>query len=190
MEQASLHRLSDEDLVLCYRAGNNAALVELVARYIDLSDRKIGRYPHLLKEAEDVKQEALIAFLHAVSRYDANKGASFATYVNFCTDNAIKNFLLHISAKKIQMLKSALPIDQLETIGQGRDNPEEILIHRESFADLEAAIERRLSEFERDVLFCFLDGKTYEQIAENLSSNPKAVDNALQRVRRKLRDCQ
>lgn len=189
MDKTVLKHLSDEELISLYRTGNNAALVELVARYIDLSDKKIGRYPHLLKEAEDVKQEALIAFLNAVKQYDVEKGASFATYVNLCTENAIKNFLFHISAKKIQLLRFALPIEQVEELGQREDNPEDIVIRREHLAALEQAIAERLSEYERDVLFEFLDGKGYDQIAKTMDSNTKAVDNALQRVRRKLRDC-
>ncbi len=190
MEESSIHTLSDEALIQQYRQGQNGAIVELVSRYLTLADKKIGRYPRLLKEAEDVKQEVLITFLHAVSRYREDKGASFATYVNLCTDNTIKNFLTHISAKKIQLLQWAALGDELQSAQDLSANPENIIIDREKFKSLEQAIAERLSDLEREVLFSFLEGKTYHEIAAIRHTSEKSVDNALQRVRTKLRDCQ
>lgn len=189
MSNTALPPQTDEQLIAQYKQGDNAALVELVARYIDLSDKKIGRYPHLLREAEDVKQEALITLLQAVSRYDPARGASFKTYVNLCTDHTISNFLLHVSAKKIRLLSEAIPLEDVQKELLDHDNPEQRLIDRERYEQVEQAIQQRLSDFEREVLFYILEGKRYAEVALLLCCSEKAVDNALQRLRKKLEDC-
>lgn len=188
MEQIQL--LSDEELIVRYRAGDNQALAELAARYSGLADKKVAKYPFLKEEADDARQEALIAWMNAVKSYDAEKGASFRTYVSRCFDNAIKNFMIKSSAKKLQLLKQAVPFEELgdaKLEGAMANNPEEIYIDKERYHQLMEKIQMDLSEFERNVLFCYLDGKSYNQISISFNSSQKAVDNALQRVRRKLK---
>lgn len=180
----------DEALLAAYHSGDNGGLVILIARYIEVIDKKLaaGRYFNIDKE--DVKQEALIALLNAVQTYQDGKGASFATFAGKCLDNSIKNSILKLSSHKLRLLLDALPLEETENqrlTGTVQDNPEEIYIGKEQYELLLNQIHVTLSEFEKNVLFCFMDGACYQDISEKLLASPKSVDNALQRVRRKLK---
>ena len=188
--QEDFQHASDEELISLYRAGNNRGLVLLVTRYLEVIDRKLKGFPNLSGEYDDAKQEALISLVNAVKTYDQTKQTSFSTYAGHCIDNAIKNFAVKLSAKKLRPLKYAVSIEEAdlsESLDYSKDNPERIYIDREQLKRLFQMIELDLSEFEKNVLFCYLDGKSYNQISATLGSSQKAVDNALQRVRKKLK---
>lgn len=189
-KEDSLELLTDEELIEVYHQGQNSGLVLLVARYIELIDRKLRAYPFFTEETEDVKQEALISLLHGIRTFDSKRDVKFVTYASRCIDNSIRNSISKASAQKIQLLKNAVPIDQLdglENFDLNKTNPEEIYIDKEEYSLLLDKIHVDLSEFEKNVLFCYLDGKSYDEISVTLSSSQKAVDNALQRAKRKLK---
>jgi RNA polymerase sporulation-specific sigma factor len=188
--QKDFQHYSDEELISLCHAGNNTGLVLLVTRYLEVIDRKLKGFPNLSGEQDDAKQEALISLVNAVKTYDQTKQTSFSTYAGHCIDNAIKNFAVKLSAKKLRPLKHAVSIEEAdlsESFDSSKDNPEQIYIDREQLKKLFQMIELDLSEFEKNVLFCYLDGKSYNQISATLGSSQKAVDNALQRVRKKLK---
>ena len=188
--QEDFQHASDEELISLYHAWNNRGLVLLVTRYLEVIDRKLKGFPNLSGEYDDAKQEALISLVNAVKTYDQTKQTSFSTYAGHCIDNAIKNFAVKLSAKKLRPLKYAVSIEEAdlsESLDYSKDNPERIYIDREQLKRLFQMIELDLSEFEKNVLFCYLDGKSYNQISATLGSSQKAVDNALQRVRKKLK---
>lgn len=188
--QDDFQNYSDEELLSLYHTGNNAGLILLVTRYLEVIDRKLRGFPNLSGEYDDAKQEALISLVNAVKTYDQTKQTSFSTYAGHCIDNAIKNFAEMLSAKKLRPLKHAVSIEEAdlsESLSDSRDDPEQIYIDREQLKKLFQMIEFDLSEFEKNVLFCYLDGKSYNQISAILGSSQKAVDNALQRVRKKLK---
>ncbi len=181
---------NDEDLVRKYHNGDNSGLIELFSRYVDVIDKKIASAKYSVADKDDVKQEALISLLNAVKTFDANKGASFHTYANICIDNAVKNSLTKASARKVRILSEAVSLDEIgkdKTVFDEGDNPEKLYIDKEGYLSLLSKIDIHLSDFEKTVLFCYLDGNSYEQIANKLGSSQKAVDNALQRVRKKLK---
>lgn len=183
--------ISDEALVARYHQGDNSGLVELIARYLKVIDGKLRARPYPFGDEEDLKQEALIGLLQAVRTYRPDKGAKFATYADRCIGNALRNAMMKISAKKLRFLREMVPIEHAED-AQGMDlsennNPEQIYIDQEQYQQLLDKIETGLSDFEKSVLFYYLDGKSYNQIGVMLGSSPKAVDNALQRIRRKLK---
>lgn len=186
--ELSIEQESDERLIERYHLGDNRGFILLVARYIEIIDRKLLGYPFLREDAEDIKQEALITFLNAVKTFDFDRGFKFATYAGTCLDNSIRNSIKKSSAKKLQMFQNAVSIDTADhenlLIG---NSPEEIYIDKERYLLLLDKINVNLSDFEKNVLFCYLDGKSYHQISASLNSSQKAVDNALQRVRRKLK---
>ncbi|MGI5958885.1 MAG: sigma-70 family RNA polymerase sigma factor [Massiliimalia sp.] len=184
-------QITDEALVSQYHAGDNDGLVQLIARYLGVIDAKLKSRPYPFGDEEDLKQEALIGLLQAVRTYQPEKGAKFATYADRCIGNAVRNAMMKISAKKIRFLWEMVPIEHAEN-AEGMDlsennNPEQIYIDQEQYLQLLKKIEQELSDFEKSVLFYYLDGKSYNQIAVMLTSTPKSVDNALQRIRRKLK---
>lgn len=181
---------SDEALVLAYHQGDNSALAELMVRYADWVDQKVRRYPELGPDAEDAKQELMVALVRAVTGYDAGKGAAFRTYLNRCMENAMTSFLLNRQTKKAAVLRDAVPIDEVDEqrlLSDASANPEDQIILQERFHTMELLIAQHLSPFEQEVLFYYLAEYSYEEIAGSLHCSVKSVDNALQRIRRKLK---
>ena len=135
-------------------------------------------------EQEDALQEGIIGLFAAVKTYDPNRGVKFETYAASCIQNAVTAAQRAAGRKKNGPLNNSLPLDEEHS----SPGPEEITIRKEQMEATLEAISTRLSPFEREVLDCFLDGSSYQQIAEQLGRTPKAVENALFRLRRKLRN--
>ena len=180
---------SDEELIASYHQGDNTALATLIARYAGWADRKVRANEALGSDAEDAKQELLVALVRAVSGFQPAEGVQFRTYVNRCMDHAMTNFLLHLRTKKSAVLTDAVPIEDLDErfLCDFSVNPEETVILQERFHSIETLVAQMLSSFEQKVLFCYLADDSYEEIANQLNCSVKAVDNALQRIRRKLK---
>lgn len=176
----------DEQLIEAYRHGDNASLVSLISRYLGVIDGKLNRAAVRPSDRDDLKQEALMALLNAVRFFDPARGAKFSTFADRCMENAIRGALQQQNTKKARLLSEALPIDDAGELASG-ENPEDLYIDREGYRVMLGKIEVNLSEFEKNVLFSYLDGNNYAQIATLLGSSQKSVDNALQRVRRKLK---
>ena len=176
----------DEQLIEAYRHGDNASLVSLISRYLAVIDGKLGRAAVRMPDRDDIKQEALVALLNAVRYFDPARGARFSTFADRCLDHAIAGALRQQNTKKARLLSEAVPIDDAGEIASG-ESPEDLYLDRERYRLLLGKIEVNLSEFEKNVLFSYLDGNSYAQTAALLGSSQKSVDNALQRVRRKLK---
>ncbi len=137
-------------------------------------------------EYDDIVQECMIAVFHAIISYDETKGASFLTYSNTCIENAAVSAVRSANRQKHLFLNSAVPLTEAhESIKE--QSAEEIVFTSESYNNALKDIQNRLSTLEKNVLFAFLDGSSYMQIAKHLNITEKAVDNALQRIRAKLR---
>ena len=149
-------------LELCAKGNEDAANV-LVVRYLSLVHRKASVRRGRSLETDDLSQEGLIGLMDAIRTYRPDGGSSFATYASVCIDNRIRKAVARTN------------------------NPESILIERERLQSLKRKMESLLSPFEREVLSCYVKGFSYEQMANMLHTTSKAVDNALQRVRRKLK---
>ena len=131
---------------------------------------------------EDLLQEGKLAFLSAVSSFQPGKGASFRTYVAVCVSHRVASALRR-SAKAFE---EALPEDFLIPGARNMD-PQDIFAAMEETRRIMEAMHSQLSRLERSVIEGYLAGESYEAIARRLSVGPKTVDNALQRVRKKLR---
>lgn len=185
-----MHRFSDEKLVSMYKKENHEALAFLIARYIDVINIKLRNYKLLDCDFEDAQQEVLISFLNVVNTFDESKNVKFKTYANRCLDNSIKNYLNKIFTKKSIVDRSVLKLDDeidVRSFITDKENPENIYEDKVLYNELLDKIQVELSEFEKNVLFYYLDGKSYSEISTLSNSTQKAVDNALQRVRRKLK---
>jgi len=131
---------------------------------------------------EDLLQEGKLAFLSAVSSYSPGKGASFRTYVAVCVSHRVASAL----RRSAKVFEEALPEDFLIPGARSMD-PQDVFAAMEETRRIMEAMHSQLSRLERSVIEGYLAGESYEAIGRRLSVGPKTVDNALQRVRKKLR---
>ncbi len=183
--------LTDEQLVRMAASGDRLAADRLCARYIPLVGLRASAFydGSGVNGREDLGQEGFIGLIEAMRRYDDRVGASFRTFAVLCIDRRMTS-VIRASLRKKKVPESALVwLDDEETpdisSGEG-DNPESRVIALDEYENLCNRIKSVSSEFEGKVLALFLRGMSYQMIAAELSSTEKAVDNALQRVRKKL----
>ncbi len=137
-------------------------------------------------EYEDIAQECMIALFRAIISYDSEKGATFSTYACACIENAAVSALRSANRKKHMALNTAVPLtDTDESVNE--QSAEDVVFKSESYSTAIKHINNKLSQLEKNVLFAFLDGASYSVIASRLNITEKSVDNALQRIRAKLR---
>ena len=178
--------LSDEFLVLKAQNGSEQSFNILVNRYYPLIRKKA--YGFLSADNDDLIQEGLLGLWSAVQSYRQDKSTSFKTYASKCMDNRM------ISKSKKGKSKKTVPAEQLIYLDsddskqiENNKNPEQSFIEQESYMNAVKRIRAVLSDRELKILSYYLSGYTYVQIGKILSCDTKSIDNAIQRVRRKLR---
>lgn len=185
----SLAKYSDNRLVELIRESNDDAFDVLAGRYLPVIRAKAAAYGGAKTEFDDFIQEGFLAFLHAVKSFDENAGASFSTYVGICIQ---RRFL---SVYKSEKRQKNIPADRIIPLYDGSItqtaepgvSPEQELIDKEAYLQMVERIKKLLTPFEQKVLSFYLGGLTYAQAADALKTTAKSVDNALQRIRKKLR---
>lgn len=196
MKQQLLHQdlfaKTDMELLELYHNGRQDAVSVLLARYASLINHKVANYNiNSGIDRDDMKQEAYMGLFNAVRTYDCNRNTGFQTYASHCIANKLKNLFASVTTNKAKMLKSAVSFDEIEDYKllseQKTTNPEFIFIQNENYESLLSLTQSVLSDFEREVMFLYLNGCDYRFIAAKLNSSQKSVDNALQRARRKLK---
>ena len=184
---------SDETLCGLAADGRRDAEEELVKRYF--RQVRVCARPYFLAggDSEDLVQEGLLGLLDAIREFDSRRDAAFATFAQVCVQNRLRSAVRSAAREKHMALNAAVPLEEQETSESGRgrgrrapENPEDLVIAREAWQEETARLERTLSSFEREVLGQYLDGYSYQEIARATGKPPKAVDNAVQRIRRKL----
>ena len=187
--------LPDEDLCALAKAGDRGAEEILVARYNRLVRTCARPYFLVGGDSEDLTQEGMVGLIHAVREYDAAKDASFRTFAEVCIRNRLYSVLRDAVRDKHLPLNQSVPLDtpyfdsNSYTSGThhlAQLNPEEFLIDREHTAALLAGVRKQLSEFEAKILGYYLDGLSCREIAGTVGKPAKSVDNAVQRIRRKV----
>ncbi len=188
--------LSDNDLQLLAVGGDALAEEQLAERYSRLV--RICARPYFLAggDSEDLTQEGMLGLLSAIRRFDVDSGATFKTFAEICIRNRIIQAVKTASRKKHDPLNDGVSLEYiLSEESQPRNTvipetfrriPEEQVLARESEKEFYSTFSRCLSSFETEVLFLYLDGLSYLQIAESVERTEKAIDNAVQRIRRKL----
>ena len=186
---------SDEVLSALAASGDRAAEELLVARYHRLV-RTCAR-PYFLAggDSEDLTQEGMFGLLKAVREYDADKEASFRTFAEICIRSRLYSVLRDTARDKHKPLNQSVSLDTPDfdsnsytsgTNNLAQRNPEDSIIDRERTAALLSGVRKQLSEFEAKILGYYLDGLSCREIAEIVGKPPKSVDNAVQRIRRKV----
>ena len=190
-----LRLLSDEELCRLVSQEDRLAEELLVTRYSRLVRTCARPYFLIGGDSEDLTQEGMIGLMNAVREYDASKAASFRTFAETCIRNRLYSALRSAAGDKHLPLNQSVPLDtpffdsNSYTSGTGNlaeRNPEDFLIDREHAQSLLTGVRKQLSEFEAKILGYYLDGLSCREIAEAVGKPPKSVDNAVQRIRRKV----
>lgn len=181
---------TDEQAASLAQEGDGDAAALLIDRYLPVVGRQARAICPQGMEWEDLLQEGLIGLLYAVGRYDSGREASFKTFASRCALNQMLSAIEAQGREKRAPKQSAIPLEEEGRIPQGlptQGDPEEIFIQRENLSRWKEQLSTLLSPFEQVALKQYLSGYSYQEIARSSHSSTKAVDNALQRVRRKLR---
>lgn len=175
-------RLSDEELVLKAR-NDKTAVSELIARYMCTVEVLAKKLSPVL--CDDLMQEGLMGLMKAIRSFSGDRGASFSSYAAVCMKNRMLNSLRKNNISQTEELSD----EELEeyAVSTQEGIPENIVIEKERMSELYKKISSALSEQEWQVFQLFLTDMSYNQIALNSGLSVKAVNNAMQRVRRKLK---
>ena len=194
----SFEDLNDEEVVAFARDGDVVALEYLIHKYKNFVRAKARSYFLIGADREDIIQEGMIGLYKAIRDFRADKLASFRAFAELCITRQIITAIKTATRQKHIPLNSYVSLNKplyddesdrtLEDVLAGNKvtDPEELVISREEFLDIEAKMSEFLSDLEWSVLMLYLEGKSYQEIAEQLSRHVKSIDNALQRVKRKL----
>lgn len=176
-----LHIKTDEELVQIVPY-DEFATTTLITRYVKLIWVKANIMANSLADAEDLSQEGFLGLLNAISKFDHSKKVKFSTFAEVCINNKIKTAF-------VKNNKIDLPIGNITTAEDSfiDDNPESILLQKERLEEIYNGIISLLSKQEWEILKLYLNDSSYVEIAQQLAISQKSVDNAMQRVRRKLK---
>jgi RNA polymerase sporulation-specific sigma factor len=176
----------DEQLINDARAGNVEALDELLSRFKPLVKAKAAAYFLSGGERDDLIQEGMIGLYKAFLDYAPEKNPVFSAFASLCINRQMLTAIKTATRQKHTPLNASLALDTAEESIETGNNPETLLISRESSEDISLFIRKNLSPLEYDVLKLHMEGMPYTLIAETLGKPPKSIDNTLQRVRRKV----
>ena len=186
-------KMTDEELIGKLRAGRRDVADYLVEKYKGLVRQKASTMYLIGGETDDLIQEGMIGLFKAVQNYDSGKEASFQTFARLCIDRQLYKAVSGSNRQKHQPLNTYVSLSQEEGTDHLEElweqSPETIVIARENVDDLETQIRRCLSPLENQVLELYLLGEDYSQISKTLGKTKKSVDNALQRIKGKVRLC-
>ena len=192
------HLLIDEDVVEYAREGDDIALEYLINKYKNFVRAKARSYFLIGADREDIIQEGMIGLYKAIRDFRMDKLSSFRAFAELCITRQIITAIKTATRQKHIPLNSYVSLNKpiydedsdrtlLDVIsGTKITDPEELIISREEFDDIEEKMGEILSSLEWKVLMSYLEGKSYQEIAEDLKRHVKSIDNALQRVKRKL----
>ncbi len=192
--------LSDEKLSKLAQAGDDAAEETLINRYKELVKSRARLYFIAGADAEDVIQEGMIGLFKAVRDYCDNREASFRTFAAMCINRQIITAIKTASRLKHEPLNNSISLsrsiaddndDRREntienTLISFQSNPEDMILAQDTADEIIGGISRILSKFELKVWQLYLSGQNYTAIAEKIGKSPKSIDNALQRIKRKI----
>ena len=188
-------RLSDEALTELVRQGDARAQDFLLERYKNFVKRHARAYFLAGADMEDVIQEGMIGLYKAVRDYDPGKNGRFDIFARLCVTRQIITAIKSASRKKHAPLNTYISLnkpgdpdsaDDAAVFTGAQPNPEELFIDKEGRLFIETCIQEELSAMENRVLSLYIAGNTYGEIGRIMNKDPKSIDNALQRVRKKL----
>ena len=186
--------IKDEELISRFKNGESEILDYLMEKYKNMVRKKARTMFLIGGENDDLIQEGMIGLFKAVRDYQPDRDAAFQTFASICVDRQIYNAIQSSNRQKHQPLNSYISLSEQdgeneEHLGDNwGENPESIIIDQENVQDLEQEITATLSPMENKVIEYYLAGKGYGEIAQIMGKTPKSIDNALQRIRIKIRE--
>jgi RNA polymerase sporulation-specific sigma factor len=194
-----LDELDDRELVARARAGDDRTIEVLLRRFRSFARSKARSYFLVGSEREDVVQEGMIGLYKAIRDFDLHQEAPFWAFAELCISRQILTAIKTANRNKHRPLNSSVSLDapfyeeeEGTTVGdrvpgvEAASDPERLVISAEEVAALKSSMRRNMTQLEGDVLALYMEGKSYEEIAGMLGNHVKSIDNALQRVKRKL----
>ena len=190
--------MADEQVVTLAQQGDSVAVEYLLGKYKNFVRSKARSYFLIGADHEDIVQEGMIGLFKAIRDYQAERLSSFRAFAELCITRQIITAIKTATRQKHVPLNSYVSLNNpiydeesdrtlMDVIVEGRaQNPEELIIGRENLVSFRDQVDRVLSGLEQDVLNAYLDGKSYQEIADKLGRHVKSIDNALQRVKRKM----
>lgn len=193
----NFNTMCDEELISLIKKGNEQALDFLIHRYQELVHMKVGKYFIVGAEKEDIMQEGMIGLFKAIKSFDPEKQNSFKTFANLCIERQLITAIKTSNRQKHIPLNSYLSLNAtaydddddsvvLDTFNANiMEDPLDMITKKEYYNSVENAIDKALSNFEKQVLQKYMQGDSYVKIAEDLDAPVKSIDNAIQRIRKK-----
>ena len=192
--------MNDEELIELIKSGDKYAIDFLIEKYKDLVNMKVSKYFMIGAEKEDIIQEGMIGLFKAIQSFNSEKQNSFKTFANLCIERQLITAIKTSNRQKHQPLNSYLSLSASAYNNEDDENnssmmeffdshttedPLETITKKEYYQRVENAIDKSLSDFEKQVLQRFIKGDSYVDIAAKLDSPVKSVDNAIQTIRKK-----
>ena len=192
--------IKDEDLIEIIKSGDKNAFEYLINKYKELVNIKVSKYFIIGAERDDIVQEGLIGLFKAIKSYKSDMKNSFKSFANMCIERQLITAIKSSNRQKHMPLNSYLSLnisayDEEEGKSDTSlidifnttliEDPLDTITKKEYYQNIENAIDKSLSDFEKKVLTKYINGKSYLEIAEDLDTPVKSIDNAIQRIRKK-----
>lgn len=190
--------MKDEDLIEVIKSGDKYALEYLINRYKELVNIKVSKYYIIGAERDDIVQEGLIGLFKAIKCYKPDQQNSFKSFANMCIERQLITAIKTSNRQKHMPLNSYLSLNMSAYDEETDDtevmevfenslieDPLDTITKKEYYANIEKAIDKALSDFEKQVLGRYVNGESYIEIAQKLDTPVKSIDNAIQRIRKK-----
>lgn len=199
-ENKDYDNMKDEELIETIRLGDEAAFDYLINKYKELVNIKVSKYYIIGAERDDIVQEGLIGLFKAIKSYKSDMKNSFKSFANMCIERQLITAIKTSNRQKHMPLNSYLSLnisayddeesdsdtslmDVIDT--RLTEDPLDMITKKEYYQTIENTIDKSLSDFEKKVLNKYINGKSYLQIAQDLDTPVKSIDNAIQRIRKK-----
>ena len=201
LEDSKFQNKTDEEIVIEAKNNNSLAQEFIISKYENFVKAKAKSYFLIGADKEDIYQEGMIGLYKAIRDFNPNKLTSFRAFAEICVTRQIITAIKTATRQKHIPLNTYVSLNKpifeeesertlLDVLASLKiTDPEELVISEEQMEYIQSEIKNVLSDLEQEVLKSYLDGKSYQEIACDLDRHAKSIDNALQRVKRKLEKC-
>ena len=193
--------LNDNELISLAKEKNEDAINLLHEKYKPLITKKSNKYYKYVNnkgiELSDLTQECLLGFEESIKDYNPNDNVTFYTFTNICMDRQLLTEIKRLNRDKYKLLNDAIPLETIDTdndtnlidfLKNMKDNPEEGLLEEIEYQELYNKITKNLTNLEECVFNLKLQNFNYKEISDILDKDPKSIDNAIQRIKNKIKE--